>query len=205
VKRRAFIAGAAAAGAWPHGAPAQTSTKRPLIAVLSVVAQARNAGPLGAFLQGLRELDYVEGRDFDFAYRTTDGYLDRLPALAEEVLALKPSVVLATVTPGAVAMRVLTQTVPIVCPLLADPIGFGLIASVARPGGSVTGLLFRSEGLAGKQLELARELIPDAARIGYVLNVASGIIIDRQELESANKRLGVTLVPVEVTAPGDLD
>jgi putative tryptophan/tyrosine transport system substrate-binding protein len=94
---------------------------------------------------------------------------------------------------------------PIVCPLLADPIGFGLIASVARPGGSVTGLLFRSEGLAGKQLELARELIPDAARIGYVLNVASGIIIDRQELESANRRLGVTLVPAEVSAPGDLD
>ena len=84
MKRRAFIAGGAAAGAWPHGAPAQTSTKRPLIAVLSVVAQARNAGPLGAFLQGLRELDYVEGRDFDFAYRTTDGYLDRLPALAAE-------------------------------------------------------------------------------------------------------------------------
>jgi putative ABC transport system substrate-binding protein len=170
-----------------------------------VVAEARNASPLGAFLQGLRELDYVEGRDFDFAFRSTEGYLDRLPALAEQVLGLKPSVVLAAVTPGAVAMRALTQTVPIVCPLLADPNRFGLIASEARPGGSVTGLLFRTEGLAGKQVELARELIPDAARIGFVVNVASGIIIDRQELESASQQLGIKLVPAEVTTPDDLD
>jgi putative ABC transport system substrate-binding protein len=94
---------------------------------------------------------------------------------------LSPKVIVALVTPAAVATRALTQTIPIVCPLLADPIHFGLIASESRPGGNVTGVLFRTEGLAGKQLELALQMIPDVAEIGFVVNVASGVIIDRQE------------------------
>jgi putative tryptophan/tyrosine transport system substrate-binding protein len=205
MKRRVFIVSIASAFAWPYAIRAQSSTKRPLIAFLTVVPQERNALPLGAFLKGLRELDYVEGRDFDFAYRSSEGYSDRLSALAEEVVRLKPSVVLAAVTAAAVAARALTETVPIVCPLLADPVRFGLIASESRPSGNVTGLLFRTEGLAGKQLELARELIPDASRVGFVVNVASGVIIDRQELESASRRLGMALVPAEVRTSDDLD
>jgi putative ABC transport system substrate-binding protein len=109
------------------------------------------------------------------------------------------------VTPAAVATRKLTQTIPIVCPLLADPIRFGLIASESRPGGNVTGLLFRIEGLAGKQIELALELIPNMTAIGLLVNVASGVIIDRQEAESACQRLGIKLVLAEVRAPNDLD
>jgi putative ABC transport system substrate-binding protein len=112
---------------------------------------------------------------------------------------------LATVTPAAVAAKALTQTIPIVCPLLADPIHFGLIASESRPGGNVTGVLFRTEGLAGKQVELALQLMPGAAKIGFLVNVASGIIIDRQELESACQTLGITSVPAEVRTPNDLD
>ena len=125
--------------------------------------------------------------------------------LAGELVRLSPNVILATVTPAAVAAKALTQTIPIVCPLLADPIHFGLIASESRPGGNVTGVLFRTEGLAGKQVELALQLMPGAAKIGFLVNVASGIIIDRQELQSACQTLGITSVPAEVRTPNDLD
>jgi len=131
--------------------------------------------------------------------------MDRFPQLAEELVRLAPDVIMAAVTPAALATRKLTQTIPIVCPLLADPIRLGLIASESRPGGNVTGLLFRLEGLTGKQIELALELIPNLARIGLLVNVASGVIIDRQEAESASQRLGIKLVPAEVRTPNDLD
>src|SRR5450432_839420 len=106
--------------------------------------------------------------------------------------------IMVAVTPAAVAVRALTQTIPIVCPLLANPIGFGLIASESRPGGNVTGVLFRTEGLAGKQVELALQMIPDLVKIGFVVNVASETIIDRQELERECQKLNIKLVPAEV-------
>jgi ABC-type uncharacterized transport system substrate-binding protein len=99
----------------------------------------------------------------------------------------------------------LTQTIPIICPLLADPIRFGLIASEPRPGGNVTGVLFRVDGLAGKQLEFVLQVIPNATSVGMLVNVASGTIIDRQEVEQAAQKLGLKLIPAEVRAPDDLD
>ncbi len=205
MRRRDFIARAAGAAAgWPLGARAQVSTKRPLIGVM--VAVTRQGNPvLDAFVRGLRELGYVEGQNIDIAWRFAEGRMDRFPQLAEELVGLMPDVIMAAVTPAAVATRKLTQTIPIVCPLLADPIRFGLIASESRPGGNVTGLLFRIEGLTGKQIELAHELIPNMAKIALLVNVSSGVIIDRQEAESACQRLGIELVSVEVRAPNDLD
>jgi putative ABC transport system substrate-binding protein len=205
IGRREFMAtlGGAAVG-WPLGTHAQVSTKRPLIGVM--VAVTRPGNPvLDAFVRGLRELGYVEGQNIDIAWRFAEGRMDRFPQLAEELVGLMPDVIMVAVTPAAVATRKLTQTIPIVCPLLADPIRFGLIASEARPGGNVTGLLFRIEGLTGKQIELAHELIPNMAKIALLVNVASGVIIDRQEAESACQRLGIELVPAEVQAPNDLD
>ena len=205
MRRRYFIARVAGAGAgWPLGARAQVSTKRPLIGVM--VAVTRPGNPvLNAFVRGLRELGYVEGQNIDIAWRFAEGRMDRFPELAEGLVRLMPDVIIAAVTPAAVATKKLTQTIPIVCPLLADPIRLGLIASESRPGGNVTGLLFRLEGLTGKQIELALELIPNLARIGLLVNVASGVIIDRQEAESASQRLGIKLVPAEVRTPNDLD
>jgi ABC-type uncharacterized transport system substrate-binding protein len=135
LRRRAFITllGGAAA-AWPLAARAQVSTKRPLIGVL--VAVMREGNPvLSAFVRGLRELGYVEGQNVDIAWRFAEGRMDRFPKLAEELVRLMPDVIMAAVTPAAVATRTLTRTIPIVCPLLADPIRFGLIASEPRPGG----------------------------------------------------------------------
>jgi hypothetical protein len=118
MRRRQFITllGSAAA-AWPLAALAQLSVKRPVIAFLSVVERERNLRMLDAFLQGLQRFDLVE----DFVYRTAEGHLDRLSSLAQEVVDLRPSVILATVTPAVVSVASLTKTVPIVCPFLADP------------------------------------------------------------------------------------
>ena len=209
MQRRKFIAligGAAATQAvLPRFARAQVSTKRPLIAVLSAVTREDNS-PVKAFSDGLRELGYIDGENIDVAYRFANGRHDRLPALAEELIQLKPDVVVALVIQAVVAARELTQTIPIVCPLLADPIDRGLIASMSRPGGNVTGIMFRIDDLAGKQLELAAQLVPAAVSVGLVVNVAvSNIVVDRQEAESAGKRLGIKLISAEVRAPNDLD
>jgi len=206
MRRRQFITllgGAAAAR--PLIGRAQPLGKLPSIGFLSVVVRERNQRMIAAFTDSLRELGYVEGQQFNFVYRSADGHLDRLPALVDEMIGLQPDVVLATVTPTVVALKARTQTIPIVCPFLADPIRLGLIASDAHPGGNVTGILFRVSGLAGKQLEFGLKLIPGATRIGMLVNVAGGITIDRQEAESAAQRLGIALVPAEVRAPEDLD
>jgi putative ABC transport system substrate-binding protein len=153
MRRREFIAAVASTIVSTHAVTAQVSAKRPLIAVLSAVTQEDNE-PLRAFVRGLRELGYVEGGNLDIAYRYAEGRLERFPALAGELVRLTPAVIVALVTPAAVAARTLTRTIPIVCPLLADPVGLGLIANMSRPGGNVTGVVFRIDDLAGKQLEL---------------------------------------------------
>jgi putative ABC transport system substrate-binding protein len=204
MRRRDFIALLGGAASLPLAGRAQVSAKRQLVAVLSGVARKVNS-PLIAFERGLRELGYVDGQNIDIEYRYADGQLDRFPMLAGELIRLSPNVILAAVTPAAVAARALTRTIPIVCPLLADPIGFGLIASESRPGGNVTGVLFRTEGLAGKQVELALQLMPGLVKIGFLVNVASGVIIDRKELENTCQTLGIKSVPAEVRSPDDLD
>jgi putative tryptophan/tyrosine transport system substrate-binding protein len=190
--------------AWPLVARAEISTKRPLIAVLTAITKESNS-PLDAFVQGLNEFGYVDGVNVDLVYRFAEGHLDRFPVLAAELVGLKPDVILATVTPAAVATKLLTTSIPIVCPLLANAINLGLIASESRPGGNVTGVSFRTEGLTSKQVELALQMIPDVVKIGFLVNVASGVIIDRQELESTCQRLGIKAVPAEVRSSNDLD
>lgn len=142
MQRREFITlVGGAATTWPLAARAQVSPKRrPLIAWLSG-GTAEVVGPFAAsFLDGMRELGYVEGRDFDMAYRFAEGFLDRLPALAEEIVRLKPDVILAAAISAAVPARKVTSAIPIVCPALADAVHLGLIVSEARPGGNVTGI-----------------------------------------------------------------
>jgi len=207
MQRRQFITllgGAAATqAALPRPARAEVSTKRPLLAVLAGVT--RKEFPT-SFMEGMRELGYVEGGNIDVAYRFADGHLERLPSLAEELIQLTPKVIVAALTPAAVAARTSTQTIPIVCPILADPIDLGLIASMSRPGGNVTGLMSRIDDLIGKQIELAAQLVPALVGVGLIVNVASSeVVIARQEVERAGKRLGVKIVSAEVREPNDLD
>ena len=205
MRRRDFIRVIAGSSAtWPLVARGQLSTRRPLIAVLTAITKENNS-PLNALVQGLKEFGYVDGVNVDIVYRFAEGHLDRFPVLAAELVGLRPGVIVATVTPAAVATKALTTSIPIVCPLLADAINLGLIASESRPGGNVTGVSFRTEGLTSKQVELALQIIPDLNKIGFLVNVASGVIIDRQELESTCQRLGIKAVPAEVRLSKDLD
>jgi ABC-type uncharacterized transport system substrate-binding protein len=206
VRRRQFLTllGGTAA-AWPLKADAQLSQRRPLIAFLSGGTRAASLGFADAFLQGMRELGYFEGSNLDIVYRYADGYAERLPTLAQEVVALKPDVILAPATGQAVAAKKATATIPIVTPALADAVHLGLVASDARPGGNVTGLTPYVAGLPAKQLELAREVVPGASRIG-ILNDADDpkAAPQWQELQAAGRALGVTVTAGDVHTPDDL-
>jgi putative tryptophan/tyrosine transport system substrate-binding protein len=152
--------------------------------ILERVSEHRNRRLLAAFIRSLRELDDVESHDFDIVTRFAEGRADRLPLLVKEIIESRPRVILTGYTPAAVAVRAVTSTIPIVCPLLTDPVGYGLIASPSHPGGNVTGRLFRGEGLTGKQLKIAAELVPGLANAGLLINVASPIVVERQEADA---------------------
>ena len=205
IGRRALLAAlGGAAAAWPLAARAQA--RRPLVGYLAGAAPAsvmRSTTAL-AFVNGLREQGYIEGRDLDIAYKFADGFLDRLPALAEQLVKLGPDVILAPTTFSAVAAKAASATVPIVCPLLENPVRVGLVASENQPGGNVTGLLRYVDGLAGKQVELARELIPGVTRIGVLINSGNLDLTGLRDVETAGSALAVEVLPFEVGAPNDL-
>ena len=187
---------------WPVGARAQ---QRPLVAWLSGGARAASLGFVEAFLQGMRQLGYVESRNFDVVYRYADGYAERLPALAEELVRLKPNVILAAATGQAVAAKNTTATIPIVTPALADAVHLRLIASEARPGGNVTGITPYISGLPAKQMELAREVVPGARKIGVLNDINDPKAPPQwEELQAAGQELGVIVTAAEVRSPDDL-
>jgi putative ABC transport system substrate-binding protein len=154
----------------------------------------------------MRDLGYVEGQQFDIAYRFADGYVERLPRLADEMVGLNPSVILAPASGPAVAARKATTKIPIVTPALADAVHLGLIASVARPGGNVTGISPYVAGLPAKQLELAREVVPGAGSIGVLANLTDAKAPPQlQELKGAGQTLGINVVAAEADTPDDVD
>lgn len=194
-----------AAVAWSPTAFAQDSHKRPLVGYLTGAAQPPNPYS-DIFVQGMRELGYVEGRSFDITYRGSDGYQDRLPGLAKELVRLKPDVILATAVDSVVAVRKETRTIPIVSPALADAVHLGLIASEARPGGQVTGIEPYVAGLPAKQMELAREIVPRAINIGVLTNLQDPKAPPQaQELAAAARTLEVTIVSSDVNRPDEIE
>jgi len=206
MNRRAFITLlSGAAVAWPLAARAQVSSRLPLVAWLSGGARPASLGFVDAFLQGMRELGYVESRNFDVVYRYADGYAERLPTLAQELVRLKPNVILAAATGQAVAAKSATSTIPIVTPALADAVHLGLVTSEARPGGNVTGITPYVAGLPAKQLELAREIVPGARRIGVLNDINDPKAPPQwEELQAAGRLFGVTVAAAEVRTPDDL-
>src|SRR5262249_31088079 len=172
MKRRAFIkllSGAAAA--WPLAARGQDHPQKPpLVGFLAGATLPSERS--GMFVQGLQELGYVEGRDFHVTYRAAEGYQDRLPALAEELVALKPAVMMGAGLEAAVAISKMTKTIPIVSPTRADATHLGLIASEAHPAGNVTGIEPYVAGLPAKQMELAREIVSGASSVGLLTNLS---------------------------------
>jgi putative tryptophan/tyrosine transport system substrate-binding protein len=206
MRRRDFITLLGSAAAWPVAAFAQASARRPRITLLGASQPRPTAKVADAFIEGMRALGYTEGRDFEMEYRWAEGYLERLPALAEESVRRGTDVIVVGNVQSCVASRDATKTIPIVCALLDDPVGLGLIKSDAKPGGNVTGLLASLPGLPAKQLELVRDLLPGAARIGLLVNPTNvSDLNQRQEMETAGAAMAVTLIPVETRTPEDLD
>lgn len=205
IARRGFICFLGASAAWPLAAGAQSDRKRPLIGYLEAGRRDAVRYRDQAFVDGMRDLGYVDGQTFDIVYRFADDDYARLPALAEELVRLKADVIVTAVTTAALAAAKVTRTVPIVSAVLNDPIREGVIASIAHPGGNVTGIMNTVEGLPGKLVEITLELVPRAARIGFLTNPANHAAPAQwHEIETAAKAKGLTAKSVDVHAAGDL-
>jgi len=152
--------------AFVHVTEAQQMKKMPRIGYLSLASQPGLREE--AFIQGLRDLGWVDGQSISIEYRWAAGNVDRLPALAEELVRLKVDLIVAGATPVIQAAKNATSTIPIVMPSAADPVGTGLVASLARPGGNITGMSHMHPDLAGKRLELLRELLPKLSRVAFL-------------------------------------
>jgi putative tryptophan/tyrosine transport system substrate-binding protein len=207
MKRREFIGLLGSAAAWPLAARAQQTQGRPLISVLSPLPAAMAARNMEALRQGLRDLGYVEGRNVGFEFRYAEGDLSRLPALAAELAALQPAVIIAGSAPGAVAARDATRAIPIVMASVQDPMGLGLAVSMARPGGNVTG--FWSEGdesLIGKRLELLKDAVPGTSRLGVFVDPRDASDVSTlKALPAAASGLGLELRVIEVRAADEFE
>jgi putative tryptophan/tyrosine transport system substrate-binding protein len=206
-RRELLSALGVAAVTWPFGAWAQVSAKkRTLVGWLSGSASKVAGLFANDFLDGMRDLGYIDGRDFDMVSRYAEGIQDRLPALAEEIVGLKPDVIVAAAVNAAVPARAATSAIPIVCPALADAVHLGLIASEARPGGNVTGIEPYVAGLPAKQMEFAREIAPGATRIGLLTNLQDPKSPpQRQELVSAAKALELAIAEADVNNPDEIE
>jgi putative ABC transport system substrate-binding protein len=206
MKRREFLGALTLSAAlWPCKALAQVLPKRALIGFLGSSSEKAGARYFSGFPLGMRELGYVSGRDYVSENRYANDDLTRLPSLAEELVRLRPDVIVTGTTPAALAAKKATASVPIVGINMTDPVGFGLVTSEAHPGTNVTGILFRLEGLTGKQLEIALDLMPKASTIGLMVNVNNpSNVLQRRETEVAAAKLGVVLIPLEIRAGADI-
>ncbi len=192
----------------PLVAEAQQVAKVPRIGYLTG-SRAANPHLTEAFRQGLRDLGYVEGRNVVIEYRDAEGKYDRFPALAADLVALKVDVIVVTNTPAALAAKQATRTIPIVLAWVGDPVGSGLVTSLARPGGNVTGLSFLVPELVGKRLELLKQAVPGVSRVAalwhpgdYPERTEKDIL---KEADVAARALGVRLQVVEARGPEDFD
>jgi putative tryptophan/tyrosine transport system substrate-binding protein len=206
MRRRRFITFLGGAAMFtPLSAWAQ-QPQPPLVGVLNAASAESNVASYEAFRALLRQLGYVEGRNIRFEYRYADGFLDRLPALAEELVRLNPSVIVSGPLPASLAARKATATIPIVMATGADPVGFGLVQSLAHPGGNVTGISNFAEELASKQLDVIRELLPGLSRVAALINVTNTLHVPQwREIQAAAAKASLTLVHFEFREPADLE
>jgi putative tryptophan/tyrosine transport system substrate-binding protein len=195
------------AAAWPCVAAGQSAKKRPVVGILGQGTPAQRKGVrwIQSFLAGMRELGYVEGRDFDIVSRVVESTGD-LPGAAKDLVQLNPDVILAGASAMGLAAKMATTTIPIVVAALGNPVALGLIESEARPGGNLTGIMPYVKGLPAKQLELAREIVPGALQIGIVNNSidvkAKG---QWDEIEAVAPKLDIKIASADVWKPEDIE
>ena len=189
-----------------HLAEAQQRKKVPRIGFLGAYLPSSNPARTEAFRQGLRELGYVEGKNIIIEYRWSEGKAERLSQLAVELVSLQPDVIVTQSPPGVLAAKKATATISIVFTGIGDPVAVGVVTSLARPSGNVTGLSNVSQDLGGKRLELLRESFPKIASVAVFwnpLNPGNAVIL--KETKIAAQSLGLKLQPLEVRGPNDFD
>ena len=195
-----------AAATWPLAAHAQQPARIPRVGFLGNSTAALEANLVGPFRDGLRELGYEEGRDIVIEYRWADGRYERFPALIAELIALKVDTIVTAGTPASLAVKNATTTIPLVMVAVGDPVATGLVASLARPGGNITGLTSISVEMEGKRLELLREVVPKVSHIAVLWNAASPIqVIEEGEVRAAARVLGIKMLSLGVRTREEID
>jgi len=203
IGRRPFILACGTAVAWPLSLRAQQGKRMQRIGVLLFGTPDTDPN-LGAFLRGLRDLGYTESQNIVIAYRYAEGKPDLLRSLAGELVAIKPDLIFALGGDVAPSARVATGTIPIVIAVSNDPVQSGLVASLARPGGNITGVTFVSSDLAAKRLQFLREIAPNLARVAVIWN-PDHVDPEYRETQTAAKTLGIQLQSLEVRSAEDFD
>ena len=206
MKRREFITLLGGAAVWPLAARAQQQPVRPLIGILSPLSAASAARNIAGFRSGLRDLGYLEGRTATLALCYGDGAPERMAPLAQELVALKPDVLMAGSRSGVLAAQAATRTIPIIIITADDPVALGLTQSIARPSGNITGIWFDYDALVGKRLEFLKLAVPALARVGVVVNPddpTDALTIPR--LPAATRSLGVMLELLDLRDVTKLD
>jgi putative ABC transport system substrate-binding protein len=206
MRRRDFISLAGGAAAfWPLAAGAQQPAM-PIIGFLDSSSADEYAPFLAAFRSGLNEAGFIEGRNVAIEYRWADGRYDRLPALAAELVRVPVAVLVATGITAAVATKAATATIPIVFNTGGDPIRFGLVASLNRPGGNVTGVASLGKELVAKRFELLREMVPKADVIAFLVNPNNAVAeLDTSDAQAAAATLGQKLIVLKAGSKDDID
>jgi putative ABC transport system substrate-binding protein len=198
MKRRQFITLAGGAAAWPLVARAQMPRKLPTIGLLIPSTRAAHGPWFAALVQRLHELGWIEGRTVAIEYRWADGRADRYDEIAAEFVRLKVDLIVTT-GPAAEQARRATSVIPIVLPLSGDPVSVGLGASLTRPGGNVTGLYIMQPELAGKKLELLREVVPNLRRLAIMVNPGFRVVVqEANEVQALAQSLGIEVTTLKV-------
>jgi putative tryptophan/tyrosine transport system substrate-binding protein len=205
IGRRKFLATVGSAAAWPLAARAQQAGKLPTIGFLAATTASVAGQWVAAFVQRLRELGWMEGRNVAIEVRWAEGRDERSAEIAAEFVRLKVDVIVTWSTPTALAAKQATPAIPIVFAIAGDPVGNGLVASLARPGGNVTGLSVQLADLAGKRLELLREFIPGLRRLAIMGNVGNPfIVLEMSETQAAARTLGLEVATLKIRRPQDI-
>ena len=205
MRRRDFIAGGSAAVVLSAPARAEQSTKRPTIGFLGA-ASPELAGPwVAAFVKRLGELGWTEGRNVAIEYHWAEARTERYSEIATELANRKVDVIVTWASAPVLAAKRVTTTIPIVFAAQMDPVGAGVVASLARPGGNVTGMSIQQTDTAGKRIELLREALPRLARLAVMANSsAPGAMIEMREVATTARTLGLEVIPIEVSQAGEV-